>query len=146
MTQGFADIIAGFADLAKDRQERIFRLAVEYLADEMNKTEANGGALPHLTGNLMRSFLAQKDALIAQGGADAQYAGRDVGIVIAGATLEDAIYLGWQAIYAHRMNFGFVGEDSLGRNYNQSGRHFVERAVAMWPALVKQAASEIAGL
>jgi hypothetical protein len=141
----FADAIAGFRDLALDRQERIYRRAVELLAVEMNRTSFNGGALPHLTGNLMRSFLASKDAMISRGASGDTYAGQDVGIVIAGAALEDAIYLGWQATYARRMNSGFVGQDSLGRNYNHAGRHFVERAVAMWPALVSQAVREIRG-
>ena len=33
-------------------------------------------------------------------------------------------------IYARRIEYGFVGEDSLGRYYNQSGRHMVAQTLA----------------
>jgi hypothetical protein len=52
------------------------------------------------------------------------------------------VYLGVQAIYAPRQNYGFVGTDSLGRTYNQSGAFFVEGAGAKWEQFVKEAEAE----
>lgn len=47
------------------------------------------------------------------------------------------------AAYARRIEFGFVGEDSLGRVYNQAGRYMVTKAVAAWDSIVASAASKI---
>lgn len=101
------------------------------------------GELPHLTGNLMRSLLASTSAMPATGEPDAKYSGQDVGLVTAGLQLDQTVWLGYQAIYARRLNYGFVGEDSLGRNYNQAGAHFVEGAIADWPNIVRMAVSKI---
>lgn len=48
------------------------------------------------------------------------------------------------AAYAMRIEFGFVGQDSLGRNYNQKGRYFVTRNVKAWPLVVDKIAKELA--
>ena len=70
----------------------------------------------------------------------------DVGAAVALLSLGDVISLGYQAIYARRQNYGFVGQDSLGRNYNQQGAHFVEHAASLWPQMVKQAEAEMSAL
>jgi hypothetical protein len=38
-------------------------------------------------------------------------------------------------VYARRIEYGFVGEDSLGRHYNQSGHHMVAQTMAELPAI-----------
>jgi hypothetical protein len=43
----------------------------------------------------------------------------------------------WNTEYARRVNNGFVGDDKLGRTYNQVGAHFVEGAVDQWPAILR---------
>lgn len=121
----------------------VFARSVELLADELTTTRANGGRLPHKTGNLMRSLLASTAGLPAQGGADERYAGQDVGLVAAGLNLGDTVWLGYQANYARRMNYGFNGTDALGRTFNQEGSHFVEYAIEMWPTIVELAADDI---
>lgn len=45
--------------------------------------------------------------------------------------------------YARRIEFGFVGEDSLGRKYNQAGRYMVTKAIAAWEAIVNNAAGKL---
>ena len=47
--------------------------------------------------------------------------------------------------YAKRLENGFVGEDSLGRHYNQPGRFFVRDNVARWPIVVAARAQQIWG-
>ena len=91
----------------------------------------------------MRSLLASTSAMPSTGGPDAKYSGQDVGLVTAGLQLDQTVWLGYQAIYARRLNYGFVGQDSLGRNYNQAGAHFVEGAIAEWPSIVASAISKI---
>ena len=139
----FHAIIDQWTKETEDRMRRVWVAAIDDLADTMNKTRANGGRLPHLTGNLMRSLLASTSAMPSTGGPNAKYSGQDVGLVTAGLRLDQTIWLGYQAIYARRMNYGFVGQDSLGRNYNQAGAHFVEGAIAEWPNIVRMAVSKI---
>lgn len=57
--------------------------------------------------------------------------------LIANWTMGTALSFGFIAVYAARQNYGFTGTDSLGRNYNQPGRHFVELAVQQWPQIVE---------
>lgn len=125
--------------------ERTFQVSVGDLATELTRTRANGGNLPHLTGNLMRSLLASTAAMPKIGASGQIYAGVDAGVVAASITLEDTVYLGYQAAYARRMNYGFIGADSLGRQYNQAGAYFVERARDMWPQIVNNAANKVRG-
>jgi hypothetical protein len=59
--------------------------------------------------------------------------------------------LGWKAgediefvftaPYARRMEYGFVGNDALGRMYNQGGRLFVTTAIARWQEFMDLSAS-----
>lgn len=140
------DFAAHVDQWTRDMESRmlaVFKRAVELLAEELAKAQGNGGRTPKLTGNLIRSILAQIGSMPSQGGAGAQYGGQDVGLVVAGAILGDSISLGFQANYARRLNYGFVGQDSSGRNYNQAGSFFVEAAAAKWPQFVTQAAAEI---
>ena len=139
----FADAVDQWTKETGQRMTAVWRQSIDDLADTMNRTRSNGGRLPHLTGNLMRSLLASTSAMPSTGGPNAKYSGQDVGLTTAGLRLDQTIWLGYQAIYARRMNYGFVGQDSLGRNYNQAGAHFVEGAIAEWPNIVRMAVSKI---
>lgn len=139
----FADTVDAWAKETEQRMTAVWRQSIDDLAEVMNRTRANGGRLPHLTGNLMRSLLASTSAMPSTGGPDAKYSGQDVGLVTAGLRLDQTVWLGYQAIYARRLNYGFVGQDSLGRNYNQAGAHFVEGAITEWPNIVRMAVSKI---
>lgn len=139
----FHDLIDSWTKETEQRMTAVWRQSIDDLAEVMNRTRANGGRLPHLTGNLMRSLLASTSAMPATGEPGAQYAGTDIGLTTSGLQLDQTIWIGYQAIYARRLNYGFVGEDSLGRNYNQAGAHFVEGAIAEWPNIVRMAVSKI---
>lgn len=100
----------------------------------MTKTLPNGGNVPVKTGNLARSLLAKTGSMpstvdIPTGG----FAGQDIGPVLLNWEPGGTLYLGYQAVYARRQNYGFAGTDSLGRTYNQAGFGFVEKAAAKWP-------------
>lgn len=69
----------------------------------------------------------------------------DIALICAGMKAGDIFYMTNGAAYARRMEYGFVGPDSLGRVYNQAGRHFVRDGVAAAPEIVKQVAAELAG-
>ena len=133
---------ADWAQETQDEMLAVFRQAVVLLAREMTRTRDDGGAMPKITGNLLRSILAQVNTRVQVSSAE-DFAGSDVGATVATALLGDTIFLGFQAAYARRVNSGFVGEDSLGRTFNQQGAGFVERAVNMWPQIVDRAIREV---
>ena len=139
----FSEKVDQWVKETEQRMTAVWRQSIDDLADHMNTTRDNGGRLPKLTGNLMRSLLASTSAMPSTGGPDAKYSGQDVGLVTAGLRLDQTVWLGYQAIYARRLNYGFVGQDSLGRNYNQAGAHFVEGAIAEWPSIVASAVAKI---
>lgn len=61
-----------------------------------------------------------------------------VEMIVLAAKLGDSIYAVYTAAYARRMEYGFVGTDALGREFNQSGYGFVRLAAEQWPNLVKE--------
>lgn len=126
----------------QDNLLAVFRQAIVLLARELARTRDDGGAVPKVSGNLARSLLAQIGTAVTVSDAES-FAGTDVGATVAQALLGDTVYLGYQAAYAKRQNYGFVGDDKLGRTYNQTGANFVERAINMWPQLVDQAVREV---
>jgi hypothetical protein len=137
----FAATVTEWARQSEARLKATRNRAIELLADDMTKTKGQGGRVPFDTGNLARSLLASTSGMPETSRSAAE--GSDVGLVTAKLALSQAIWLGYQAEYARRMNYGFVGADSLGRVYNQAGNYFVEGAIAQWPQFVDQAAREL---
>ena len=136
------DILA-WAKKSEARITATYRRSIELLADEMRRSVREGGNLPFLTGNLSRSLLASTSAMPSVGGPKEEYVGQDVNAIAVTLTPKQTVWIGYQAIYARRLNYGFVGSDSKGRVYNQQGLYFVEKAIAEWPAIVRRAANEI---
>jgi hypothetical protein len=54
---------------------------------------------------------------------------------LAGLTPRDRIMIVNPTIYARRIEYGFVGEDSAGRHFHQQGRHMMTQALAELPAI-----------
>lgn len=46
-------------------------------------------------------------------------------------------------VYAHRVNSGFIGKDSLGREFHQRGVHMVEQTVAETPEIARKVLEDI---
>jgi len=121
----------------------LLRNSVQALASEASKTIPNGGRVPIKTGNLARSVVIDtKPPKVDEEGV-VHKAAPDFSLGVANIKPGDTVYIGWQARYSRRQNFGFVGEDSLGRTYNQSGYGFAEAAAAQWPTIVIREAGKI---
>lgn len=136
----FAEQVTAWTRQTEKRMTAVYRLAIEKLAEDMSKTYGQGGRVPFETGNLANSILASTHGMPKTSLNLTQ--GSDVGAVTATLNLNQTVWLGYQAVYARRMNYGFVGADRLGRVYNQDGHYFLEHAMARWPLLVRQAAQE----
>ncbi len=117
----------------------LLRNSVQALATEASTTIPNGGRVPVKTGNLGRSVVVDnKPPQVIEG-----LAKGDFSLGVANIKPGDTIYIGWQAKYSRRLNYGFVGTDSLGRTYNQAGYGFAEAAAAKWPAIVADQAAKM---
>ena len=139
----FTESIDAWVAETKERLDAVHGRSVELLGEELAKTKPEGGRVPFMTGNLARSLLASKSGM--PNVADGPYAGSNIGLIAATLKADETVYIGYQAIYAARMNYGYVGADSLGRVYNQQGNYFIEGAIVRWPNIVKKAIKEVRG-
>lgn len=137
----FAEQVGAWAKETEDRMDAVYARWIELLADELRLTHQYGGRLPHVTGNLMRSLLGSTSAMPDE--AEGPFTGWDVGLLTATIKYGQDVWLGYQAVYARRMNYGFKGADKLGRVYNQEGYHFVEQTIANAAILLELAAADV---
>ena len=142
MALSFSQYVNSWCEQSEARMLAVFKRAVELLADELTYGRQNGGRVPWVTGNMARSLTGALNSIVMTSAAETPPSG-DAGAAIAMASLGDVIMLGYQAIYARRVDGGFVGQDSLGRNYNVEGANFVAYAATQWPVMVALAAEEI---
>lgn len=111
----------------------VVRSSLQDVCEIAQTPKAQGGRMPVDTGTLRNSFMSSLNGSSALTG-PASYVG-----VIAGMQLGDIATFGWGGLasdYALRQNYGFIGADSLGRNYNQAGNLFLENALEQFPRLV----------
>jgi hypothetical protein len=144
--QSFTAQIDAWVATTKDRTEAVFKESAQRVVETMQKPVAAGGNMPVETGFLRASLRTTLNSpasgSIANPGNPVQYDDGSVALAINGAELGDTIYAVYTAKYARRSEYGFVGEDSLGRTYNQVGRGFVRLAAQQWPQIVDQVANE----
>ena len=138
MAKSFSAQVRGWNDKAKRNFSMVHRSAVDKLYQAVVEDT------PILTGNARRSWALSTTAMpqIDQTG-QLFTAPPDIGLSIATMPTGSPVYIGAQAIYIPRLNYGFTGTDSLGRNYNQAGLMFVERNAERWQSFVDAAAREV---
>jgi hypothetical protein len=141
----FTASVKAWALKSEQRMTAVFRTAAQTIANEVRIPRAAGGNMPVVTGNLRRSLLASTSPLqgATQGGSEFADNDGQINAVIANATIGEVVYLGFQAAYARRLEYGFVGQDSLGRTYNQAPAAFVRSAVQRWPQIVNEATEQV---
>lgn len=66
--------------------------------------------------------------------------GADIALVCSGLKAGDTFHMMNNVAYAKRLEYGFEGKDSLGREYHQAGRYYVRDTVARWPQIVETVA------
>lgn len=67
----------------------------------------------------------------------------EIAAIVSQMEAGDRFHMLNNAAYAMRMEFGFTGEDALGRYYDQPGRFFVADTVARWRSTVSRVALEL---
>ena len=139
----FAAQVSEWAKAELEREEAVFQTAAQEVANEVRTPVAEGGRMPVDLGNLRRSLMASTSDMPTIRADKTEFQDSGIELVIAGSQLGDTVYLGFQAAYAARMNYGFVGTDSLGRTYNQAGFGFVDAVAQRWPQIVTQAEAKV---
>jgi hypothetical protein len=136
----FSAAVDAWVRATKERIEAVFHIATEDLAEEVvAKAPIDTGFLRHsfqASGTQMP--LIRADAKPAEGAKYPADAG-PINLVISNVPLGETVYLGFVAAYALRIEYGFVGQDALGRTYNQAGRGMVRLAAQNWPWIVAEA-------
>ena len=97
------------------------------------------------TGFLRSSWqpsIGQPESAKGSAGNEAQ-AQAQINLTIAQMRAGQVYYLTNNAVYAKRIEFGFVGQDSLGRNFNQQGRFMVTDNVKRWPVVVESVTKDL---
>lgn len=133
VAEGFAVSVERWVAMAKSQATEAFReigLAAAWTVKEHT---------PVVTGNLRANWvdLLNDAATPVPGGAP------PVGMAIAQAQLGDVIHIVNPVPYALRVEFGFVGTDSLGRHYNQPGRGMVAQTLAEMPQIAEEAVRRV---
>lgn len=132
MAKTFTAQLAAFRDKTRAQMKAVLSESVQDVLAEAQKPEAQGGRMPVKDGNLRNSLVSELNGSQIGTGSDCyELAAQDI-------EPGDTARFGWTAEYARRMEMGFVGEDSLGRTFNQEGKHFVEGAAAQWPQIVER--------
>lgn len=131
----FADQVKGFAEKAKARQLAIFRKSAEQVMERANVPKAQGGRMPVDTSALRNSTVA------GIGGPEA--ATQPPALVFATMQVGQTVTAGWSVAYARRMEYGFFGTDSLGREYAQQGNGFLRAQTQNWAFIVDEVTQQI---
>lgn len=132
-TAQLQDAIRKREDGARD----VFRQSVQDVLHEAQRPRAQGGRLPVDTAFLRNSLVSEGDGAPRGEGADSYV------FTIAGLELGATAHFAWTAAYARRIEFGFSGQDALGRTYQQGGAHFVGAAAARWQEFVDRNARRL---
>lgn len=140
----FAAKLSDWAKETEKRMQAVFRQSAQTVANEVRKPKGKGGHLPVDTGNLRRSLIASTVEMPTTS-AQAEFPDKteNIKLTIAGMKLGETVYLGFQAAYARRQEYGFQGEDALGRTYHQAGNGFVRLTAQRWGSIVEETARKL---
>lgn len=146
MAKSFAESVTNWVRQSEARMTAVFQESAQEVIYEAQRPKSRGGNMPVKDGFLRNSGQATLNQPLTtvtekpEGYAGTDWSADEVVLVINRATLKDTIYFTWTAAYAARMEYGFTGKDSLGRQYNQAGNGFLRLAVQQWPTIAAQVA------
>lgn len=129
--------------------EAIVKQAVQELTIEMQTTHFQGGLNRHRDGWHIASFEIglnvepQLPTREAPEGTAPAWSGSEIALQIAGMNLGDTITGSYGMAYSMRLEYGFTGQDSLGRTYNQPAYAFVRTAAQNWPSIVARLQDQV---
>lgn len=139
-TRGFSAAVNKWTKETEQRSQDAFQMGVLDFFMHMRDTT------PIDTGFLRSSLTLGKNGAVPSG-PNAEYGSvqNDVQAlnVIGSLKLGDRVTMVYNATYARRLEYGFVGFDSLGRFYNQAGRFWITAAGKRYVSIMRAAATRI---
>lgn len=145
-TRGFLQAVNKWTREQEERSETALQNTALEFYNELRD------ATPVDTGNLRNSLIASVNGPAAatvtgpgSSPSDSSFrSGADQSIAnIMTAKLGDKISYVYSATYARRLNYGFVGFDSLGRYYSQAGRFWIERVGSQYRSIARRVATAL---
>lgn len=149
MADGATAVVEAWVHEQEGLLEAIIKQAVQEITIEMQTTHFNGGLNRFENGWHIASFqlvlngepqLPTREA--PEGNAPA-WNGGEVALQIAGMELGDTITGSYGMAYSNRLEYGFTGQDSAGRTYNQPAYAFVRTAAQNWASIVARLQNEV---
>lgn len=134
---------AKWAQQAIKKAKAAPQIIVDEMANTMTQYVTVGGLTPVDTGNLSRSVTISFQPINRDPSGYHAPQRQNFDYVARRMKPDSAVWISYRAAYAWRVNFGYVGTDSLGRQYNQSGRGFLEGYVSQWPMVVNRAIARL---
>jgi len=147
MTENRQERIRRWAEETKLRMVRLYRESLLDLLEACQNSAqsiTSGGVLiegriPVLSSDLINSLVSEVNgAGVAEGPASYSSA-----ISAFDPNDGDTARFSWTMEYAHRVNSGFSGTDSLGRTFDQPGWQYVSYNVAQWSSIVAMRAATV---
>lgn len=140
MAKSFSEQVRQFNKEAKDKNNRILQEAIRLLLAEVIK------AMPEQDGNLANSVRVGFDG-VQPIDHDNRATYTDPSGSNAASLLQveagKPVYISVTAPYAMRANYGFSGQDALGRMFNNRGHFYIQIGEAKWNGFVRQAAATV---
>jgi hypothetical protein len=99
--------------------------------------------VPVDTGFLRASLVTAVNQPLPSPGKAAWGTSTSMQMTLSQATIGDYITAGYTAVYAMRLEYGFVGQDALGRSYSQPPRGWVRAAAMQWPQIVNRVVADL---
>jgi hypothetical protein len=137
-----------FTELTMSKIQRVARQSIEDVIYEAQTPVAKGGSMPVDTGSLRNSVIVlingtQKSSGSESAGKDSDTSLSAVTVALANFQIGDILSFVWTAEYALRQHYGFVGDDALGRTYNQAGYMWRDKAAQNWAKIVRKNAGQV---
>lgn len=130
---------------SNQRIEVVFKQSAQEVVNEANRPVAQGGNLPFDTGFLHASMQTSINSAPSGDVSESRSASQmqaELTLNLANLQIGDTLWAVWGANYARRLHYGFSGQDSLGRNYDQKGFFWVTKAAQQWQSIVRRVAAE----
>lgn len=135
--QEFSASIAAWAQRTEGELLALARQSVQSVAERIKvNTRVD-------TGNLRANWIASLNTPASETAGAGGRPPLDYTVVIQQMKLGDTFWFSNNTVYALRIEFGFVGPDSLGRVYNQKGDYNVTNTVRLWPLIVQETAQDL---
>lgn len=128
MPEDFNVSVKKWCDKAKANADLVFQqIALDALARVRELTPVRSGYLKNSwQASIMGTPVPMQDA------------DPDSSSIITQAVVGQSIIIFNPVIYARRIEFGFHGEDKLGRHYHQKGAHMMQQTMAEIPSIAQK--------